>query len=199
MAGNIWRGEIVNRRKDGALRTEEMTITPLHDERGDISHFIAVKQDITEQKSLESQFLQAQRMEAIGSLVGGMLKEKLPEEEDQEMLTMALSGARRGADIIKQLLTLSRGQGGNRAVLQPRHLIREIVQIMHETFPREIDLQQNVATQLWTVVADPTQLHQVLLNLCVNARDAMRGGGCLTVGGENVTLTTGELAMFPWT
>ncbi len=144
IAGKVWQGEIVNRRKDGKLRTEDMTITPLCNANGEISHFIAIKQDITEQKMMETQFLQGQRMEAIGALAGGiahdlnnilspimmltgLLKDKLTDKGDLEILAMAHTSAQRGANIIKQLLTYSRGQEGERAPVQPRHLIHEMI------------------------------------------------------------------------
>lgn len=214
LAGNVWRGEIVNRRKDGAIRTEEITITPLHSEGGEIGHFIAIKQDITDQKAMEGHFLQAQRMEAIGNLAGGiahdlnnilapitlvsgLLNDRLSEDSDRELLAMVQLGARRGSEIVKQLLTFSRGQAGERIVVQPRHVIKEVMAIMRETFPREIDLRQQFPTDLWTVNADPTQLHQVVLNLCVNSRDAMLNGGSLTIAASNRTLAADNAALAP--
>ena len=214
LVGKVWRGEIVNRRRDGALRTEEMTITPLRDERGEIAHFIAIKQDITDQKAMEAHFLQAQRMEAIGTLAGGiahdlnnilapillvagLVKNRMTDEADRELLAMTQSSAHRGAEIIKQLLTFSRGQEGERAPVQPRHLIKEMERVMRETFPREIDIRVQLPAALWTVVADPTQLHQLLLNLCVNARDAMPDGGHLTIRAANVTLEAGDSPQHP--
>ncbi len=209
LAGEVWRGEVVNRRRDGALRTENMTITPLRDAHGEITHFIAIKQDITDQKAMETHFLKAQRMEAIGSLAGGVahdlnnilapimmvtgvLREKLTDPDDRELLAMAQSSSQRGAEIVKQLLTFSRGQEGERTLVQPRHLLGEMITMMRETFPRSLDLKQLLPGTLWTVLADPTQLHQVLLNLCVNARDAMPDGGRLTVSAANVTLAEGD-------
>ena len=214
LAGKVWRGEIVNRRKDGALRTEDMTITPLRDAQGAVSHFIAIKQDITDHKTMEAHFLHAQRMEAVGALAGGVahdlnnilapimmvssvLKEKLTDAGDRELIAMTLTSAQRGADIIKLLLTFSRGQDGERTVLQPRHLINEIVMLMRETFPRGINLNQQLPGGLWTVDANPTQLHQVLLNLCVNARDAMPDGGHLRISAANVTLEEGNPGLPP--
>ena len=209
LAGKVWQGEVVNRRKDGNYRTEEMTITPLRDPQGRITHFIAIKQDVTEQKHYEAQFRQAQRMEAMGTLAGGiahdlnnilspvllvsgMLKEKLEKESDREMLDMITREAQRGANIIMQLLTFSRGLEGERTAVQPRHIIKELVNLMRETFPREINLQQKLPGALWTVLADPTQLHQVVLNLCVNARDAMPHGGRLVLGASNLMMEEGD-------
>lgn len=214
LGGSVWRGDVVNRRKDGALRTENMTITPLRDERGEITHFIAIKQDVTDQKAMETHFLKAQRMEAIGALAGGIahdlnnilapimmvtgvLRDQLGNENDRELLAMAQASAQRGAEIIKQLLTFSRGQEGERTLVQPRHLISEMTTMMRETFPRDIDLKQNLPGTLWTVVADPTQLHQVLLNLCVNARDAMPTGGRLLVGAANFNAVEGDPRLPP--
>ncbi|MBI5692566.1 MAG: PAS domain S-box protein [Verrucomicrobia bacterium] len=213
-SGESWRGEITSRRKDGVLRTEDMTITPLRGETGEISHFIAIKQDITEQKRLEAQFLQSQRMEAIGTLAGGIahdlnnilapmllvsgvLRDKLTEEGDQEILTMLQREARRGADIVRQLLTFSRGLSGDRTRMQPRHLMKELLAMMRETFPREIDLQLQVPANLWTIEADATQFHQILLNLCVNARDAMPNGGHLSLRAANATLSSTDDTLPP--
>ena len=209
LAGKVWQGEIVNRRKDGALRTENMTITPLRDAKGEISHFIAIKQDITEQKTMETRFLQGQRMEAIGALAGGiahdlnnvlspimmltgLLKDKLTDESDLELLAMAQTSAQRGANIIKQLMTYSRGQESERVQIQPRHLIHEMIGMMRETFPRDLDIQQRLPVSLWKVLVDPTQLHQVLMNLCVNARDAMPTGGRLAIEAANISLADGD-------
>ena len=214
LAGKVWRGEIVNRRKDGAHRTEEMTITPVRNERGEIDHFIAIKQDITDQKAMETHFLQAQRIDAIGTLAGGIahdlnniltpilmvtsvLKKKVSDDADRELLAITESSAQRGAEIIRQLLTFSRGQNGERSAVQARHLINEMGRLMRETFPRDIDIRMKSPTDLWTVVADPTQLHQVLMNLCVNARDAMPTGGHLTITAANATFAEGEPTLPP--
>lgn len=200
--GQVWRGEIVSRCKDGSARNEDMTITPLRDAEGGITHYIAIKQDITAHKEMERRFLHAQRMEAVGTLAGGIahdlnnilspilmiagtLQEKSASEEDRELLALMQSSARRGAEIVRQMLTFSRAQMIERGPLQPRHLIREMVQIVSETFPREIRVALHAPGDLWVVNANPTQLHQVLLNLCVNARDAMPGGGELSLRATN--------------
>ncbi|MBI5692850.1 MAG: PAS domain S-box protein [Verrucomicrobia bacterium] len=214
MAGRVWRGEVVNRRRDGTCWTEDMTIAPVRNEAGEISHFIAVKQDITRQKALEAQVIQSQRMEAIGTLASGIahdlnnilapillvtdvVRGRLVEEADRELLSMTQASARRGADIVRQLLTFSRGQAGERSAVQPRHLLKEMVAIMRETFPRSIALRLESPVDLWTVEADPTQLHQVVLNLCVNARDAMPEGGILVVSASNAILDSNDPSLPP--
>jgi hypothetical protein len=175
---------------------------------------IVMLEDITEQKRLEEQFLRAQRMESVGTLAGGiahdlnnilapmlmaagLLKGKLSEPRDHAIVDMIEQGARRGAAIIRQLLTFSRGLGHERKEVQVRHLINEMVQIIQETFPRNIRLESFVPKDLWPVQADPTQLHQVLLNLCINSRDAMPRGGRLTLKADNVELTRQEAAREP--
>lgn len=105
---------------------------------------------------------------------------------------MAQMSAQRGAEVVRQLLFFSRGQAGERAVVQPRHLIKDIVAIMRETFPREIEIQSRVSADLRMVMTEPAQLHQVLLNLAVNARDAMPHGGRLLVAAHNASLSIGD-------
>ena len=208
-----WNFECRIRRCDGQVRWIWATGGHLRDADGQVRRLSGIVQDITERHLLELQSRQSQRMEAIGTLAGGiahdlnnilapllmlsdLLRPKLQDEEDQEMLTLMHSSAQRGADIIKQLLTFSRGMEGRRLDVQPRHILREMLAMMRETFPREIDLQEQVSADLWPVRADPTQLHQVVLNLCVNARDAMPTGGHLTLGATNLELTRGQPA-FP--
>ena len=170
--------------------------------------------DITETRKLETQFLRTQRLKAIGTLSSGiahdlnnilapmlmiasLLKEKLPDAEDTELLTIIEQSAQRGANIIRQLLTFSRGIEGERGVVQLRHLLKEMAGLMRETFPREITLVGHISPDLWTVIADGTQIHQVLLNLCVNARDAMHAGGKLTVDACNVYLGESDVRTQP--
>jgi two-component system cell cycle sensor histidine kinase/response regulator CckA len=170
--------------------------------------------DITEKKRLEAQFLRAQRMESIGTLASGIahdlnnilapiimaadvLQQNPKDKFERDMLATIDLAAKRGADIVKQVLTFARGIGGQRALLQPRHLIKEIVKIAEETFPRDIGVRSNVARNLWTVTGDATQLHQVLLNLAVNARDAMPNGGTLWVTAENIIIDESQAVPSP--
>lgn len=210
-AGQEWRGEFRNRRKDGTLFWESISVSPMHDSAGEITHFIAVKEDVTEKRMLEAQFLRAQRMESIGTLAGGvahdlnnilapimmatsLLREETTSPGTVQMLELIQTNSQRAADIIKQLLTFARGVEGERILLQPKHLVREILKIAGETFPKSIQLRNQVSRELWPVRGDATQFHQVLLNLCVNARDAMPEGGTLTIAARNVMLDSTQAA-----
>jgi len=201
-AGKVWHGEIINRRKDGTLFTEEMTITPIMDSQGGIAHFIAIKQDITARKLLEAQFLRAQRMESVGTLAGGIahdlnnvlgpivmiveaLKSKVTDIEGRKWLQLMEASAQHGADLVRQVLAFARGVDGERILLNPVHILNELQDMMRNTFPKNITFSYNPHRGVWTVTGDPTQLHQVFTNLCVNARDAMPNGGALNVTIEN--------------
>jgi PAS domain S-box-containing protein len=170
--------------------------------------------DITESRLLEKKFRHSQRLEAIGSLASGVahdmnnilapmlmasgvLRDKLPAESDRNILALVENGALRGAAIIRQLLAFSSGVEGARTSVQLRHVLREMKHLVQETFPRNIRIEENIAKDLWTVVADATQMHQVFLNLCVNARDAMPEGGLLTMSAENFQLTEAQAGFFP--
>jgi len=161
--------------------------------------------DITEKKDLEAQFLRSQRMESIGTLASGiahdlnnvlapitmsiaMLRGKITDPSGLKWLQTIDASAVRAAGIVRQVLSFGRGVEGERVPVQPRHIVNEIVKIARETFPRSLTISTAIPKDLWAINADPTQLHQVLLNLSVNARDAMEDGGTLTVTAENVTL-----------
>ncbi len=197
-------------RPDGQVRWIQDRAFPVRDAAGRVLRVLGVAEDITEKKRIETQFLRAQRLEAVGALAGGVahdlnniltpvlmaagvLKNEARDEHERELLSMIEVSARRGADIIRQLLAFSRGVEGERIVLQPRHLLKEMGAIVRETFPREITLVEDIASDLWPIEVDATQLHQVLMNLSVNARDAMPHGGRLTFAARNLELGAGEL------
>ncbi len=163
-----------------------------------------IARDITARKLAESQLLRAQRLESIGTLAGGiahdlnnalapimmageLLRLEFPDAASRYLERIQAS-AKRGADMVKQLLTFAKGAAGERLLLQPRHLLKEMEQLINSTFLKSITLRTRYPKDLWTLRGDATQLHQVLLNLCVNARDAMPGGGTLTLEAENKEL-----------
>jgi PAS domain S-box-containing protein len=200
-----WLGELERVFKGGRKITVESRWTLVRDEEGRPVTVLVIETDITEKKKLRDQFLRAQRMESIGTLAGGIahdlnnvlspilmalevLRRKLPDVKDQRMLGTIEASAHRGADMVRQILAFARGVEGERTLIQPKHLVGEIERIARETFPRTIQIRSEVARDLWSVSGDATQLHQVLLNLCVNARDAMPEGGVLTLKAENTVL-----------
>ena len=142
-------------------------------------------------------------MESVGTLASGiahdlnnvltpilmsvqLLKIKFPEPQHQPLLKMLESNVKRGAALIKQVLSFARGIEGKKVTLQVRHLILEVEQIVRETFPKSIQFSSDIDSNLWTVLGDATQLHQVLMNLVVNALDAMPNGGTLKTSAKNI-------------
>ncbi|MGH7993225.1 MAG: hybrid sensor histidine kinase/response regulator, partial [Limisphaerales bacterium] len=115
-----------------------------------------------------------------------LLKEKITDEDGQKLLRALEANVQRGAHLVKQVLSFSRGATGEYIPLQPKHIAHEIKQFIHETFPKSVEFELQIAADLWTITGDPTQLYQVLLNLCVNARDAMPSGGKLSIQMENM-------------
>ena len=200
--------------KDGSVRNIESQGSVIKDARGKVAQVVVVSRDVTEKKVLQQQFLRAQRMESIGTLAAGiahdlnnvlspimlsidLLRAKVKEPEIDRLLNSIAASAKRGSDIVKQVLTFGRGVEGERIAVQPRHLIREIEKIIGETFPKSITLRSNVPRDLWHILADPTQIHQVLLNICLNARDAMPDGGDLIIAAENMELDVAYAKMHP--
>lgn len=207
LRGEIWAGELCNRRKDGTLYEEHMTIVPVRDADGGIRHFVAMKTDITERKQLEQQLTRTQRLESIGMLASGiahdlnnvltpillsieLLKAKYPASDGRKHLETVEAAAQRGAGIVRQVLTFARGIDGERAEVQPRYLLKDVGQLIEETFPRNIEVRYEAPRDVRPVRGDLTQLHQVILNLAVNARDAMPQGGVLTLSARDCTLDT---------
>jgi PAS domain S-box-containing protein len=201
-------------RPDGAIRWINDRGYPVKDAEGRMSRYAGVAQDITEARKLEERFLRAQRMESIGTLAGGiahdlnnilapilmgceLLTMDLPEEKKKELLANMQSCAERGSEIVKQVLSFARGSEGRRIRVQPRHLIKDVEKITSETFPKNIRLFLRLDSPLMEIVCDPTQIHQVLLNLCVNARDAMATGGELTLSAGNQEIDEQFASMQP--
>lgn len=200
-----WAGELKQETQDGRQLVVESRWTLMNDKEGKPKSILVVNTDVTDQRQLESQFRRTQRLENIGSLAGGIahdlnnvltpilmsiqaLQKRHSDTRTNQLLSMIDLSARRGANIVKQVLTFARGTEGERTLLQPKHILREIERIIRETFPRSIDLRFNLPSDLWTIIGDATQLHQIVLNLMVNARDAMPQGGALTLAAENIVV-----------
>jgi signal transduction histidine kinase/CheY-like chemotaxis protein len=197
-----WRGELRQVRRDGAEIIVESRWTLVRDDQREPSSILVINTDITEKKRMEAQFLRAQRMESIGTLAGGiahdlnnvlspilmaidMLKLKATDEASRKWLEVLRTNAERGGDMVRQVLSFARGVEGERVALQPKHLIKEIVKILRETLPKSVEISFRLPEDLWIISADATQMHQVLMNLCVNARDAMPDGGSISISAEN--------------
>lgn len=207
-----WTGELQHRTKDGRTIIIEARWTLIRDDAGEAKSVLAINTDVTERKKIEAQFMRAQRMESIGTLAGGiahdlnnilapimmsidLLKMTSTNPKAQHFLETIEVSAKRGADIVRQVLSFARGLEGERIEVQPKHLLKDLENIIKETFPKDIRQQFFLPPDTWTILGDPTQIHQILLNLCVNARDAMPKGGDLTVSAENSELDEQYAAM----
>ncbi len=193
-----WSGEIQQVTKAGVLILIEARWTLVRDEAGRPQAVLAINSDITEKKKMEQQFLRAQRMESIGTLAGGiahdlnnvlapimmsidLLRMTNRDERANSVLSTIETSTRRGADMVKQILTFARGVEGERTILEVRHIIQDMQHLVQDTFPKEIVFRTELDAELPLISGDHTQVHQVLLNLCVNARDAMPKGGTLII------------------
>ena len=200
-----WTGEIQQVTRTGGTLLVEARWTLLHNSAGQPQGILAINTDITEKKQLEQQFLRAQRMDSIGTLAGGiahdlnnaltpilmsieLLKLQKQDPRGMNMLSTIDNSAKRGAGMVRQLLTFASGLEGKQLAMDVGQLLKEIEKIANETFLKTIQVRSEIPADLWTVQGDPTQLHQVLLNLCVNARDAMPDGGTLKLSAWNLMI-----------
>jgi two-component system cell cycle sensor histidine kinase/response regulator CckA len=207
----VWTGEMGRISKDLHVLTVDARWTLLRDERGVARSILLIDTDATERKLLEGQFLRAQRMESLGTLAGGiahdlnnllapitmgvdLLKSLREGDAAEPILTVIERSARRGADLVKQVLSFARGVEGARVSVHLGHLLQELRSIAQNTFPKNVHLEFEVAPDIWLVSGDPTQLQQVLLNLCVNARDAMPAGGTIVLRAGNTILDAQDSA-----
>ncbi len=199
LSGRTWSGRLTNRRRDGTLYEEEATITPVLDRDGEILHFVAVKRDITATLALEAQLLQAQKMEAVGRLAGGIahdfnnllmllvnhaqfLKDSLgcdaPQQADVDGI---LAAADRATSLTRQLLTFSRRELAQPEVVDLNRIITNVERLLRHTIGEDVIVLCDLAPELPPIQADPGKLEQVLMNLAINARDAMPRGGTLWI------------------
>jgi len=206
LARGEWIGELRKHTQNGEEVTVSSRWTLLRNDRGEPASVLKIDTDITEKKKLEAQFLRAQRIEGIGTLATGMahdlnnilapilmsagyLRWDIPADEREKAIGRIELSVKRGAEIIQQVLTFGRGIDGERAAVKPAELLAEIAEIIGQTFPKNIILEVDSQPNLGPLLGDRTQIHQVLLNLCVNARDAMPKGGHLRLRVNTATLT----------
>jgi len=192
-------------RPDGSIRHVEAAEGVVLDEAGEVLRVVGVNLDVTERKKLDHHLLHAQRMESIGTLASGiahdlnnilapitmsigLLQATAQTPAAQGILETIAASAKRGAEIVRQVLSFARGVESSKVEVQPKHQLDELKNIIQNTFPKILQLEFSLAEEVWPILADPTQLFQVLLNLCVNARDAMPDGGTLTIGLQNCVL-----------
>jgi len=211
MAGQVWRSEVVSKRKDGSLYTEYQTITPVRDKRGVISHFISIKEDITEKKSLAEQALRAQRVQNLGLLSAGiahdfnnalapillatpLLRSLVGTPGGQRMLDIIEQSSERGAALVRQMLSFARGTSGQKVQVQVGRVLQDAIAIVRTTFPKSITVEANLSRNLGVTVGDPTQINQIFMNLFINARDAMPQGGELVIKAGNCSLDVASAA-----
>ncbi|MEH2269061.1 MAG: PAS domain S-box protein [Nostoc sp.] len=200
-----WRGELHQLTREGKVIIVESRWTLIRHDDGQPKSILSVNTEITQQKQLEAQLLRSQRLESIGTLAGGiahdlnnilspilmsvqLLQKKLPDSQSQQILQTLENNVKRGANLLKQVLSFARGIESKRTIVQIQPLMAEIEQIIAQTFPKSISCQIDIPKNLWYVRGDTTQLHQVLINLVINARDAMPNGGILRIAAENLVI-----------
>jgi len=214
-AGQVWSGHFINKRKDGTLYTEEATISPVKGQDGTITHYVAVKRDVTRERELEEQYRQAQKLQAIGQLTAGIAHDfnnlltaingfaELAQDELvadhplQNSLGRILDAGERATKLISQLMTFSRKRAMESRVLNLNTVVLEMDKILQRIIGEHIILKTILAVDLGLVKVDPAQFEQVIVNLAVNARDAMPRGGHLTVETANVALDQDHAANHP--
>ncbi|HLX95222.1 MAG TPA: ATP-binding protein [Verrucomicrobiae bacterium] len=208
-----WTGELEQIRKAGRPATVESRWTLVHDGKGTPRSILIINTDITEKKSYEVQLLRSQRMESIGKLAGGiahdlnnaltpiivgtqLLRGNNSAADRDRMLDTISASANRGAAMVRHILTFARGAKGQSQQVPLSNLVKEIAKVIQDTFSKSILINVNLGKALWNVSGDTTELYQVLLNLCVNARDAMPQGGELTLNADNQTLSRAAKSVF---
>ena len=208
------RSDIRHVTRDGRHLIIEGSATLMRDENGNPKSVLAINTDITEKKKIEGLFLRAQRLESIGTLASGLahdlnnifapilmslplLRSDVNTGQNDGLIATVESSAERGAQIVRQVLRFARGFGGEKGPLQIASLVRELSRIMEGTFPKNIAIERAYAPDLWPIIGDATQVHQVLLNLCVNARDAMPRGGTLRMTASNLHVDSASAATLP--
>lgn len=215
-SGRAWSGRLRNRCRDGSLIEVEATISPIRDVAGHVTGFVAVKRDVTRELKLERQLRQSQKMEAIGQLAGGVahdfnnilqvirgyneivLEAMSPNDSNRPHLEEVLRASHRASTLVRQLLVFSRCDRIERKTLSMNQVIADLLNMLRRVLGEQIELVFQSQAGLWAVSADPGQVEQILMNLCVNARDAMAEGGQITIETDNVSLDESFVERHPW-
>jgi PAS domain S-box-containing protein len=207
--GRVWRGHFINKRKDGSLFEEDATISPVRNREGMIINYVAVKRDVTREVNLERQLTQAMKMEAIGTLAGGiahdfnnilsavlgyaeMVNLQLAEDDPvKQDVGQIIAAGNRAAELVRQILTFSRQEEEDLRPVKLQLVIKEALKLLRSSLPTTIELQQEIDAGCGAVLADPTRIHQVLMNLCTNAKQAMGAeNGVLRVTLDEISIDT---------
>lgn len=193
--GRVWKGYITNRNRDGVCYDEEVNISPIMDQNGEIMNFVAVKRDVSVERGLERQLRQAQKMEAIGTLAGGIAHDfnnilfpiigftelaieiVASDRTEHRYLKSILSAAHRAKDLVWQILTFSRQSESEKRPVQVRPIVKEALKLLRASIPSTIEIRHGLDGTDAMVMADPTRIHQVVMNLCTNAFQAMETAG----------------------
>jgi len=201
LAGKLWTGRIINKRKNGTLYTNECSISPVKKENGEVVNFVWIARDITKQLEIEKGFAQAQRMDSIGSLAGGiahdfnnilfpilgmseiLLEDLSPESPEYEYTQEIFRAAKRGRDLVKQILVFSRKSEHEKLPVRVQQVLKEVLKLVRSTIPSNIEISEYTQIDCGLVMADPTQVHQIAMNLITNAYHAVeQTGGKISVG-----------------
>ncbi|BCO09385.1 hypothetical protein GF1_17610 [Desulfolithobacter dissulfuricans] len=199
-SGRTWKGDLVNRNRNGSIYVVEATISPVFDEHGEITHFVSVRREVTEERQFEKVRQRVQRLEAIGTLAGGIAHDfnniltpimgytelcktaVPPDSQLAEYLDQVLLAANRSKNLVRQILSFSRQAKQEKSPLDIRLVIKEALKLIRAALPADIHIEQQIGSGRECVLADPTEIHQVIMNLCTNAQHAMAGtGGILSV------------------
>ncbi len=215
-AGRIWKGDFTNRRQDGTLYVVEATISPVFDEQGEITHFISVRRDVTRERQFEKTRERMQRLEAIGTLAGGIAHDfnnilvpimgytelcqdiVPPGSQLKQYLDQVLLATNRARELVRQILSFSRQAEREKAPLDIRLVVKEALKLIRAALPADIRISQQIEPGNECVLADPTEIHQVIMNLCTNAQHAMaENGGVLSVALRAIEVDEGQAATRP--